>query len=211
MKQNEIVAHPQLHNTISVQTMIERKNAEEIQYSVARRYKAFDAAQFCVFAEDKDNKNWECANCGRKIAKKVTFGNKPIVVCARPDTSLAARKENLLKVAPIPKKDEKVVKRRHYTEPTFGVGFELKKILAKLKIELPPNCTCNSRVALLNDVGIDEAEQMRDKVMVWFEDEAHKRAIYFDHAKANKVLDIAIRRAKKAALKEIKKNAENAE
>lgn len=199
----------QPHNNISVRTMIARKNAVETQSGVAYRARKFDPAQFCMFSADEADKNWQCVNCGRKIAKSVTFGNKPIVMCLHPDAALADNAEDLQPVINNPDEVGGVVTRRNFAAPTFGVGFELKKIFSRMQIELPPSCVCNSRVMMLNDIGIDEVEKMRDKILGWFESEANKRAIYFDVSKANKILDIAIRRAKNAALKEIAEKAKN--
>lgn len=174
----------------------------EEQSGVAYQYKGgFDPAQFCVFAKTTDEKFWECANCKRKIKTAATFGNVPIVVCLKPDKSAAANPEMVSPVKMSPPHLGGVIERVHRGAPKYGVGFELKKVLLKLQIELPSACVCNSRAMLLNERQIEEVEDMRPQIMSWFEDEAHKRAIYFDQAKANKILDIAIRRGRKAKAK----------
>jgi hypothetical protein len=173
----------------------------EEQSGVAYRYKGFDPAQFCAFSETEDKKFWECANCKRKIKTASTFGNVPIVMCLNPDKSAAQNPEMVAPVRMSPPELGGVVERSPWAAPKYGVGFELKKVLLKLQIELPPACVCNSRAMLLNERQIEEIEEMRPQIMAWFEDEAHKRAIYFDQAKANKILDIAIRRGRKAKAK----------
>lgn len=198
------------HNAISTRTMLNRREASDVQGGPAYRYKNYDPAQFCIFADDAESANWECVNCKRQITKKATFGKKPIVMCNNPSKKLATEPEKIQTVVPVPHELGGVVTRNHRTAPRFGVGFELKKVLRRLQIELPPTCVCNSRAMMLNDMGIDEVVKISDKIMVWFEDEAHKRAIYFDHDKAKKILDIAVRRARKAALRQIKIDAENA-
>jgi hypothetical protein len=198
------------HNQIDTRTMLNRKTAVEEQGGIAYRYKNYNSAQFCVFPDVEESPHWECTNCKRKISKKVTFGKKPIVMCGNPSKQEVTEPEKLQRVVPVPDGLGGVVPRNHRTAPKYGVGFELKKVLRRIKIELPQNCICNSRAMLLNDIGIDEVVKISDKIMGWFEDEAHKRAIYFDHPKAKKILDIAVRRARKAALKHIKEEAENA-
>jgi hypothetical protein len=199
-----------LHNFIDTRTMLNRRSASEIQGGTAHKYKYYNPAQFCVFADNPDSKNWECVNCPRKISKKATFGKKPVVICNNPSKTTATEPTKIYPVQNAATTVGGVVPRHHRTAPTFGVGFELKKVLARIQIDLPATCTCNTRAMLLNDMGIDEVVKISDKIMSWFEDEAHKRAIYFDHDKARKILDISVRRARKAALKQIKLDAENA-
>lgn len=193
----------QRQNAITQRAALARRNMTETQRGQAFRYKPFDPAQFCRFAEATDALNWECVNCGRKIAKRLTGGNKPIVMCNQPVALTPEEKAALYPVVLAPNAAGGVVPRRHRTAPTYGVGFELKKIFRRLEIELPAGCVCNSRVMLLNDIGIDETEKMRDKILQWFEEEASNRALAYNDVKANKILDIAIRRARKLALKQI--------
>jgi hypothetical protein len=63
-------------------------------------------------------------------------------------------------------------------------------------------------VSLLNEIGIDEVEKMRDKILRWFEEDASKRALAYDDERANKILNIAIRRARKKALRYAAQNIE---
>jgi hypothetical protein len=193
----------QRHNAIDTRTALNRRNASETQSGPAYRYLAFDPAQFCKFVDDTESPNWECALCGRRIAKKQTFGRKPLVMCLNPAPATPEEQAAVMPVRGEPQQLGGVVARQHRTAPKFGVGFELKKIFRKIDIELPPRCVCNSRVMLLNDIGLDGVEKMRDKVLRWFEDEANKRALPYDETKANKILDMAIRRTKKTALKQL--------
>lgn len=196
------------HNIIDQRTAINRRNQTERQSGPAFRYLAFDPAQFCKFADTDESPNWECVLCGRRLDKKLTHGKKPVVVCQNPAPPSPEEHGAILPVVEAPKTLGGIVPRQHRTAPKFGVGFELKKVLRKLAIELPPRCVCNSRAMLLNDVGIDGVEKMRDKVLHWFEEEATKRALPYDATQANKILDISIRRARKEALKHIQANAQ---
>jgi hypothetical protein len=200
----------QRHNAIDLRTALGRYNASEMQGGRAYRHRNYDPGQFCVYADNPESENWECVNCKRVISKKNTFGNKPIVMCNNVSKALATEPDKLVPVVQAPQEVGGVITRNNRMAPRFGVGFELKKVLRRIQIELPPTCICNSRAMMLNDIGIDEVLKISDKIMVWFEDEAHKRAIYFDHDKAKKILDIAVRRARKASLKQIKIDAENA-
>lgn len=191
--------------------MLERRGASEAQGGPAFRYIAFDPAQFCRFADNDEAKNWECVNCGRQIDKKTTFGNKPVVICNKPAPPSTEEHGAILPVRDTPNETGGVIPRRHRTAPTYGVGFEMRKIFRRLQIELPRGCVCNSRVMLLNDIGIDEVEKMRNKIMGWFEEEASKRALLYDESKATKILDISIRRARKQEYKHTQTNAKKAD
>lgn len=201
----------QRQNAISTRTMLERRGASESQGGPAFRYIAFDPAQFCRFADNDEAKNWECVNCGRQIDKKTTFGNKPVVICNKPALPSTEEHGAILPIRDTPNEAGGVIPRRHRTAPTYGVGFEMRKIFRRLQIELPRGCVCNSRVMLLNDIGIDEVEKMRNKIMRWFEEEASKRALPYDESKATKILDISIRRARKQERKHTQTNAKKAD
>jgi hypothetical protein len=191
--------------------MLQRRNAEEKQGGPAFKYVAFDNAQFCRFADNDESKNWECVHCGRRIDKKATYGNKPIVICNNPSPDTPEARAALVPVKDTPDEVGGVVARINRAAPKYGVGFELKKIFRFLHIELPRGCVCNARTMMLNDIGIDDVEKMRNKIMLWFQEEANNRALAFDETKANKVLSIAIRRARKAALKHIQQTAKKAD
>jgi len=198
----------QRQNVISQKTSLALKTAQATQRGVARRYVAIDPAQYCIFGDDATGNNWECERCNRRISKKITNGNKPYVICVKPPPGPPEDDHMLLPVKSFSGKNPAPIKRVHRTEPVFGVGFELKKIFKRMQIELPPNCVCNSRVSLLNEIGIDEVEKMRDKILRWFEEDASKRALAYDDERANKILNIAIRRARKKALRYAAQNIE---
>ena len=191
--------------------MLDRRASSERQGGPAFRYLAFDPAQFCRFADNDEAANWECVNCGRQIDKQRTFGNKPVVICNKPAEPSTEEHGAILPIRDTPDGSGGVIPRRHRTAPTYGTGFEMRKIFRRLQIELPRGCSCNSRVMLLNDIGIDEVEKMRDKIMGWFEDEANKRALPYDEKKANKILDISMRRARKQELKHKQANLKKAD
>jgi len=192
---------PQTPYDIFQERQARQREQYEVQGGKAYKHRGFHPAQFCSFTESEDKEFWECDRCKRKIRKTSTFGNLPIVVCIDPDVTAATPDEMVEPVRMAPPELGGVIARTHYAAPKYGVGFELKKVLLKLQIDLPPACVCNSRAMMLNEKKINEVEEMRPQIMSWFEDEAHKRAIYFDHAKAGKILDIAIRRAYKAKAK----------
>jgi hypothetical protein len=195
------------HNQIDQRTMLNRRFGSEVQGGPAFKHVNFHPSQFCTFIDDDNSPNWECARCKRRIGKSRTFGNKPVVVCGLPPIEEATKADGLYPVATALPDAGHVITRMHRTAPKFGVGFELKKIFSRLDVELPPSCVCHSRAMFLNDLSLDEVDGMRDKIMTWFEEEASKRALPFDFNKASKILNIAIRRARKAGLKEIQKNA----
>jgi hypothetical protein len=198
----------QRQNIVSPKASLALRTAIEKQRGAAHRYVPIDPAQYCVFADDEDN--WKCERCMRRIDKSLTNGQKPYVICTIPPDGPPKDGHAILPVKEFSGETGVPVKRNHRTAPVFGVGFELKKIFKRMQIELPPACVCNSRVSLLNDIGIDETEKIRDKVLLWFEEEASKRALSYDEEKANKIFKIAVRRARKAALRHIRKNAAQA-
>jgi hypothetical protein len=197
----------QRHNQVDQRTMLSRRYATETQGGPAFKHINMHPSQFCAFIDNDESPNWECARCKRQIGKSRTFGNKPVVVCGLPPVHEATEAEGLYPVQALPKENGGVIERVHRTAPKFGVGFELKKIFSRMDVELPPSCVCHSRAMFLNDLSLDEVEGMRDKIMSWFDAEASKRALPFDFDKANKILNMAIRRARKTGLKEMQKTA----
>lgn len=198
----------QRQNIISPKAALALRTAVQKQRGTAQRYVPIDPAQYCVFVDD--DSNWKCTRCNRRIGKKLTNGQKPYVICTIPPPGPPKDGHDILDVKEFSGKTGVPVRRVHRTAPVFGVGFELKKIFKRMQIEMPPACVCNSRASLLNDIGIDETEKMRDKVLLWFEEEASKRALAYDEEKANKIFTIAVRRARKAALRHIQKTATQA-
>lgn len=93
-----------------------------------------------------------------------------------------------------PSKFKPIPKPEHIKE---GVGTELKKLLKLVGITASPNCSCNHRATLMNNSGIQWCIDNREEILDWLAEEAKKRGLPFLRYGANKVLSLAIYRAKK--------------
>lgn len=65
----------------------------------------------------------------------------------------------------------------------IGPGTELKAILRRLGIVSGPNCECNSRVAVMDQRGVDGCAETRDEIVSWIKDGAPRWG-WADHVKA---------------------------
>jgi hypothetical protein len=167
---------------------------------LAHRRQPIHADMFCEY-EDVDGEYWFCKRCERKIPAKFTDGKMPSSICNNPPHPKNGKDivSGLVPVVPGPRKPGEKVERRHIGVPLFGVGSELKKVLKKIGIELPKNCACNSKLTHLDSFEPEVvSENMRTQIFAWMAKDASERALYFDEQKAEKILEIAIRRAVKA-------------
>lgn len=61
----------------------------------------------------------------------------------------------------------------------FGVGTELKKLLALIGITASPACSCQRRASFLDDVGVPWCEENIETIVDWLAQEAAKRRLPF--------------------------------
>lgn len=87
--------------------------------------------------------------------------------------------------------------------PDHGPGTELKLMLGMIGIVATPGCSCNARADYMNVKGSDWCEQNIDEVVAWLREEANSRGLPFFQYGARKIVQRAIRMARK---KESKKN-----
>lgn len=87
--------------------------------------------------------------------------------------------------------------------PQAGPGTELKKLLRLIGIKATPTCPCNARARQMDVWGPDECEKRLDEIVAWLEEEAGKRRLPFVRAVAATVVKSAIRKARKAAGRDI--------
>jgi hypothetical protein len=80
-----------------------------------------------------------------------------------------------------------------------GPGTELKKLLRLVGIADLPNCSCNAHAAQMDAWGADECEARLDEIVGWLEQEAGNRGLPFVRFAAQKVVKLAIRRARAGA------------
>lgn len=151
---------------------------------------------------DDDGLNWFCPRCERRIAKRLTEGDKPISVCNNPnlqDTDI-----DINGVYPVRAGltyAGETVERQHRSEPLVGVGHTMLRMFRLFKISVPASCNCMSRLLYLSTIPVDEVKKIEVNVLAWLEEEASKRVIFFEQTKAKKLLQIAYRHAKKAIAK----------
>lgn len=84
-----------------------------------------------------------------------------------------------------------------YTDPGFGPGTELKKLLAAVGIVPDANCQCNKRAKLMNIWGCDECERRLDEIVGWLREEAAARGLPFVDAAGRVLVRKAIANARR--------------
>jgi hypothetical protein len=83
-----------------------------------------------------------------------------------------------------------------------GVGTELKKLLKIIGITASPTCACNARAKTMNENGIQWCEDNKDTILGWLQEEANKRNLPFSLYLATGLVNLAIKKAKKAQSKQ---------
>ena len=84
----------------------------------------------------------------------------------------------------------------------IGVGTELKKLLKIVGITASPTCSCNARAKTMNINGIQWCEDNKDTILGWLQEEANKRNLLFSSYLATGLVNLAIKKAKKAQNKQ---------
>ena len=188
--------------------ILRRRNDSHTYSGVAYKHVPLHPAMFCNYEDD--GKNWSCPQCGRKIAKHITDGDKPISVChaAQTDADKQALQKGVYPIKLAPDTVGGVVERKNRSEPVAGVGHSLLRAFRLLRISVPVTCNCMTRLLYLSTLPIESVEKMETTVLSWLEEESNKRALFYDEDKAKKLLQIAYRHAKTAAAKLRRKRRE---
>ena len=74
-----------------------------------------------------------------------------------------------------------------------GVGTQLKKLLARLGIQSPENCSCNARVDIMNTNGVGWCTQHTGEIVGWLKEEAARRGLPFLSFPAKILIERAIK------------------
>jgi hypothetical protein len=82
-----------------------------------------------------------------------------------------------------------------------GPGTELKGLLKLIGITSSPNCSCNARAKQMDEWGADECERRMPEILEWLEQEANRRGLPFVRFAAEQAVKLAIRRARKNAVR----------
>lgn len=85
-----------------------------------------------------------------------------------------------------------------YTDPGFGPGTELKKLLSSIGIKATDDCPCNKRAKIMNIWGADECESRIDEITGWLKEEAERRGFPFVDSAGRSLIRLAISRARRA-------------
>jgi len=80
-----------------------------------------------------------------------------------------------------------------------GPGTELKKLLSKLGLKPAPNCKCNTRMLVMNQMGIDWCKQHIDTIVGWLKEEADRAKLPFTKIGAKIIVKRAISNARKTS------------
>jgi hypothetical protein len=122
-----------------------------------------------------------CRNCGR-IARVATSTLGRVHASCRGDAETRWNRDGIKK-----------------PRPMGGPGSELKKLLSRAGITATPNCSCNTRAAVMDRQGCDWCEQNIDTVVGWLREEATKRGLPFLDVAGRLLVKRAIRNARRAA------------
>ncbi len=88
-----------------------------------------------------------------------------------------------------------------YVPPAIGPGTELKGLLKLIGITSSPTCSCNARAKQMDEWGPDECERRMPEILAWLEQEATRRGLPFVRFAAEQAVKLAIRRARKNAVR----------
>lgn len=90
----------------------------------------------------------------------------------------------------------------------YGVGTELKKLLAKIGITATPTCSCNKRAQFMDEQGIDWCKENIDLIVSWLREESEKRRLPFVDFAGKLLVKRAISLAEKAEKKRLAEEAQ---
>jgi hypothetical protein len=82
---------------------------------------------------------------------------------------------------------------------TSGPGTELKNLLSLVRIAVAPNCSCNAYAAQMDVWGPDGCLERLPEIVAHLEAQARGRGLPFSRIVAEKLVRIAIGRARKKA------------
>lgn len=88
------------------------------------------------------------------------------------------------------------------TEIIGGAGTELKKLLKLIGITASPTCSCNARAKTMDENGTLWCEDNKNIILEWLQEEATKRNLPFSSYLATALINLAIKKAKKAQAKQ---------
>ena len=84
-----------------------------------------------------------------------------------------------------------------FSQNMSGPGTQLKSLLKLIGIVASPTCPCNAKAKIMDDWGVDECEKRIPEILDWLEKEARSRKLPFIKFAAEKIVKLAINRARK--------------
>ena len=94
-------------------------------------------------------------------------------------------------------KSPKIVEKPKVEIVPEGPGTELKKLLKLIGITSTPNCSCNAKANIMNQMGSQWCKDNIDTIIEWLRVEAQKRNLPFIEYGAKKIIQLAIYRAER--------------
>lgn len=86
-----------------------------------------------------------------------------------------------------------------HAPPAGGPGTELKKLLSLVRIAVAPNCSCTAYAAQMDAWGPDGCLERLPEIVAHLEAQAKGRRLPFSRVVAEKLVRVAIGRARKKA------------
>jgi len=83
--------------------------------------------------------------------------------------------------------------------PHCLAGKELKSLLKRIGITAAPNCSCNARANVMDQMGCQWVKDNLDTVVNWLEEEAKKRGMPFLKMAGRALVSLAVKRAEAKA------------
>lgn len=129
----------------------------------------------------KTSKELICENCGRRIKLDNDIKN--------PITAQCRVKQKIKKAITPQYQDQAIIIKD-------GVGTMLENLLKKIGINYTHQCSCSSKIHLLNKKGVEWCENNADTILKWIRAESQEKNIPFAPKTAKALLRLAIKKAK---------------
>lgn len=134
----------------------------------------------CSFV--KTSKEFICENCGRRLDHHGS-DRVPSAKCRTPERLLKKSK-------PLPVALDTI------EQDSVGVGNILYGLLQQINVKYNIECSCSSKLTILNKKGCSWCEKNISTILKWMEEEASKQKIPFSKHYAKALIKLAIKKYK---------------
>ena len=76
--------------------------------------------------------------------------------------------------------------------PAIGVGTRLERMLKRLNVELPADCSCRARIDIMNSNGPAWCRDNKREIVGWMKEDADRRGVQFVQFAARALVERAI-------------------